>query len=457
MNHLSENLLIKKLIYKKKNHTMFTYTEFLNEYQHYGNFHGSIKYTDWSDFKEKLKIAINTGFKTEEELVKLMEMNFDSYTKIRENMILNWKDSVTKSLLHTVAQIGQKIPKKGADIFKDLKQQTLFCVVASNGTTTNNIFGQSNSVDGLRMISRFDFDRVKNKDPKITKYDKITQKYVMNPYVYFGDIPAYTSTDENTNRKINEIVQYVWLYAFYHHYIMKKNNIKLPTYIYRGIRVSTLNGKIIDEIVKQAKEKQQTKKHSEFCKFYIDLLIDYITKNGISKITDGKLLSFTESKDIAAYFANKEGIILRVDPKKVEIVTSPKTEEYFQQTDWVSNKKEKEYIIKVPVNYKFTKDDIEIVHGYYYLEIDSPLAVQFFDHDNKKATYTLDDINITARYVWHSNTNGSIIFDNESEEGFNSWGLSRQKFKKTFKIDPMPTKENLDRITNFKISDTKRW
>lgn len=436
---------------------MFTYIEFLNEYQHYGNFDGSIKYTDWSDFKEKLKVAINSGFKTEEELVKLMEMNFESYTKIRENMIMNWKDSVTKSLLHTIAQIGQKIPKEGANIFKNLKQQTLFCIVASNGATTTNIFMQNNSVDGLRMISRFDFDKVKNKDPKITKYDKFAQKYVMNPYIYFSDIPAYTSTDVNTIRKINEIVQYVWLYAFYHHYIMKKNNIKLPAYIYRGIRISTLNGKIIDKIVKQAKEKQETKKHYEFNKNYINLLIAYIVKNGISKITDGKLLSFTESKDIAAYFSNKEGIILRVDPSKVEIITSPKTDELFQQADYVSNKKEKEYIVKVPANYKFSEDDIEIMHGDYFLAIDSPLAVQFFSHDDKKADYTLDGINITARYVWHSNTNGSIIFDNNDVDGYEGWGISRQKFKKTFKVDPMPTKENLDRITNFKISDTKRW
>lgn len=438
---------------------MYSFLEFLNEYgQQYGKFEGSIKYTDWSDFKNKLKNAISIGFKTEEELVNLMGMDFNKYTKIRENMILNWKDSVSKSLLHTIAQIGQKIPKVGTNIFKDLKQQTLFCVVASEGATTNNIFGNSNDVEGLRMVSRMiDLERIRNKDPKKTKYDWDLKKDVMKKFVDFGGIPAYTTTKENSIKKINEIVQYVWLYSFYHHYIMKKGNIKLPKNIYRGIRISTLNGKIIDGIVKQARKKQETQKHEEFTKFYIDLIIDYIVENGISKITDGKLLSFTESRDIASYFANKEGIILRVDPTKVEIVTSPKTEEYFQQADWVSNKKEKEYIIKVPVNYKFTKDDIEIVDGDYFLGINSPLAVQFFDHDTKKATYQLNGIEIKAQYIWKSNTSGGIRFWNLSDKdgGWNDY--SRREFNKKFNLDPMPTEENIDKITDFEISQVKSW
>jgi len=441
---------------------IYSFSEFLNE--GYGNFEGSIQFNDWSDFKEKLKNAISTGFKTEEELVNLMGMNYDRYTKIRENMIMNWKDSVSKSLLHSIAQIGQKIPQKGANIFKDLKQQTQFLIIADGGLQTRNVFGNTNGVEGLGILNKMvDLQRIKNKDPKNTKFDWDLKKDVMKNYIDFNGVPAYTIFNNEINpertlnalNRVNEIVQYVWLYSFYHHYKLKKDKPKLPKYLYRGIRSGWLEGSIIDDLKKKASG--DGKKHEQYTKEYIDSLIDYIVKNGISKISKGKLLSFTESRDIAAYFTNKEGIILRVDPKKVEIVTSPKTEEFFQEADYVSGKKEKEYVIKVPANYKFTKDDIEIVHGDYWLGDNSPLAVQFFSHNDKKANYELDGLKIMAQYVWHSNERGSIVFWNESDER-DYFGHSRREFKKLFGVDPMPTEENMNRIKDFKISKVKnRW
>jgi len=401
---------------------MITFVDFLNE--KYGQFDGSIKYTNWNDFGNQLKKTIEIGFKNEKELIELMNMDFDKYSKIKENMIFNWKDSVTKSLLHF--SVGQNLPKEGTDIFKDSKQQTLFLVLASNGSKTRNIFGYDNELLGLRMISFLSLSRIKNIDPN-------------------DSFPLYTVKSEESVKIINNILQYIWIYTFYHHYIMKKQNIKLPKYLYRGIRVFHLNGNIIKEL----------RLKSNGNKNFIDLLIDYIIQNGISKISDGKLLSFTESWDIANYFANGEGIILRVDPTKVEIVTSIKTEEFFQMTDFVSKKNEKEYIIKIPNNYKFTKDDIEIVNKDYFISINSPLSVQFFDHDDIIANYILDDIEIEVQYIWKNNTNGGINFRNLSSDDW--WGYSRKKFKKEFNVDPMPTKVNLNRIKNFTISKVKKW
>ena len=142
--------------------------------------------------------------------------------------------------------------------------------------------------------------------------------------------------------------------------------------------------------------------------------------------------------------------------KKVQIVSSPKTEEFFQEADYVSGKKEKEYIIKVPANYKFTKDDIEIVHGDYWEGANNPLAVQYFDHDNRKANYELDGLNIEAQYVWKNNTNGGIVFRNKSDE--RDWfGHSRREFKKLYNVDPMPTEDNLDKVKDFVISPVKSY
>lgn len=432
---------------------MYKFEDFILE--KYGRFEGSIKYTDWSDFKNRLLIAIKSGFSDEKELIDLMGMDYEKYESIRENMIYNWKDSVSKSLLHTIAEVGQKIPKKGDRIFKDLKQQTLFLLVASTGAQTTNIFGNVNGVEGLRMISRLDLLKIKNTNPKDTKYNFDLKQDIPKKWVEFGSIYAQTVIPEAVE-KVNNIVQYVWIYAFYHHFKLKKGITKLPKFLYRGIRTSNLKGKDIDDIrsISTEQAKQIDNKHETFIKVYLDNLIDYIIKNGIFKISDGKLLSFTESRDIAAYFANKEGIIIRVDPKKVDIVTSPKTEKLFTDEDFVSGKKEKEYIIKVPRNYRFTKDDIEIVHGDYWEGANSPLAVQFFDHDNRKARYELDGLQIEAQYVWRSNTSGGIVFRNLSGDG---WSVSRREFKKTYNVDPMPTEDNLNRVKDFKILPVKNW
>ena len=426
-----------------------SFDKFLNE--RYGQFQDSIKYTNWNNFKDKLINAINIGFNNEKELVDLMGMDFNKYTQIRENMIYNWKDSVSKSLLHSISEIGQKIPKDGSNIFKDLRQQTAMLVVASGGLKNRDMFGNINDTSGINLLNRhFDLSRIKNTDPKNKTYDSYLKKDVMKKFVDFGGVPAYTVKPEAIE-KVNEMIQYIWLYSFYHHYKMKKDSPKLPKFLYRGIRVFQLKGKDIEELRKISKDT----KHDVFTKNFIDNLIDYIVKNGISKISDGKLLSFTESRNIAAYFANGEGIILRVDPSKVKIVTSPKTEEFFQEADYVSGKKEKEYIIKIPTNYKFTKEDIEIVNKDYWVAGNNPLAVQFFDHDNKKAIYKLNGVNIKAKYIWHSNTNGGLIYYNLDDE--RSWGDSRRAFKQKYGFDPMPTEKNIDQIKDFVISNDKGW
>lgn len=181
----------------------------------------------------------------------------------------------------------------------------------------------------------------------------------------------------------------------------------------------------------------------------IDIIIDYIIKNGLQKIAVGKMLSFTASKPIASYFTNGEGIIISVDTSKVEIVTSEKTDPLFDQPDYVSGKKEREYIVKIPSGYKFKREDIIIEDLDYLVAEQNPLSVQFFDHDNKNADYDMDGHHIRAHFRWNSaGTNGSVYFEID-----NGYSESRSYCKKEYGFDPMPTKENLDKITNFKVTE----
>lgn len=133
--------------------------------------------------------------------------------------------------------------------------------------------------------------------------------------------------------------------------------------------------------------------------------------------------------------------------------TSEKTDPLFDQPDYVSNKKEREYIVKIPAGYKFKKEDIIIEDLDYLVAEQNPLSVQFFDHDDKYATYTLNNHEIKAKFIWNSSgTNGSVQFmiGNEFYE-------SRGYCKKTYGFDPLPTEENLSKLTNFEIKESKRW
>lgn len=424
----------------------------------FGNFKENISYTDWSEFKSKLKNAILIGFKNINDLVTLMDMDINIYNKIKHNMILNWKDSVSKSLLHSIAEIGHKIPKTGSNIFPDLKTQTQFLILSSQGYQGTNIFGNFNSANGLNIISKhFDLEPIKN-----------TNKKVDSRFITFGGVNALTTKNEEGIKKVNDILKYIWLYVFYNHYKLKKEKIKTPKYLYRGIRgvmydkAKKVLGKEFDELNKLANDTKM--KNNKTVKLRYDLVFDYILKSGIHKLTDGKFLSFSASLPIAKYFSNKEGFIIRIETEKVNIITSELTEELFDQEDFVSNKKEREYIVVIPKNYKFKKDDIIITSDDYLIADNNPLCVDTFSHDDKEAFYDLLDDDgtlwhINAYYVWYTNERGGLLYTVKNDKGENSnWGYNRNEIKKQFHFDPLPNEKNLNKISNFNVNtDRKRW
>jgi hypothetical protein len=439
----------------------------------FGKFEGNIQYSDWSDFRDKLRNAVLTGFNSIEELFSLMSMNIETYTKIKEHMILHWKNSVSQSIIHSIAELNYKIPKKGTNIFKDLKTQTQFLILTSIGYHSRDIYGGNMSVNGLGLLNKFgDLEKVKNTDPKQTERDRFTNKEVMKKYALVAGTDAYTVKSEESIKKVNNILQYIWLYIFYNHYILKKGikekTHKLPKYLYRGIRgtmwpkAEKAIGKEWSELTKLYTEAKV--KHNKVMQEKYDLLFDYIIKNGIHKLTDGKFISFTASMPIARYFSNKDGFILRVETSKVNIISSELTEDLFDQEDYVSNRKEHEYIIVVPKNYKFEKDDIIVTDEDYLIATNNPLCVGAFSHDTKEAYYDmLDDKgvkwNVNAYYVWTSNDKGGVIYavKKDDEESY-SWAEGRNSIKKRFGFSPLPTEDNLDRISNFRVNDEKkRW
>lgn len=433
-------------------------------------FDGSLKFNDWSDFKSKIQNALNVGFSDIKELLNLLGMDFQQYEKIKTNMIMNWKDSVTKSLLHSISNLNTEFPEKGEQIFTDIYAQTRFLIISSNGYSSNDIYGDINRTHGLNIISSLKLDKIKNTDPTKTTYNQYTRKDEMDKFVKLGDTYAYTASDEKTLDLVNMIIQYVWVYVFYNKHLLKtgiqNKSIKLPKYLYRGIRFGNLYkyfntkySKEFNEIYKKYKDVKGG--HIHQTKEKMDIGIKHIISNGISDVIDGNFLSFTASVNIAKYFSNKDGIIIRVDSSKVDIITSELTDDLFDVADYVSNKKEREYIVRIPSDYKFNEDDIIISDTDYLIASNNPLSVEYFDHDDKHAEYDYNHngkkYHIHAYGYWVSNSNFTIGYVITDEKGNDSWTMSKNQVIKEYGFNPLPSENNLKNITNFKSYIKSRW
>jgi hypothetical protein len=139
----------------------------------------------------------------------------------------------------------------------------------------------------------------------------------------------------------------------------------------------------------------------------------------------------------------------------VDIVTSELTDDKFKEADWVSNKKEREYIVRLPASYKFASEDIEIVNLDYLVAAGDPLAVQHFSHDDMRADYEMNGYSITAKFQWNSSgTGGQVRFD-ANKDNKRIYSEGRATAKKSLGFDPMPTEDNLKDIKNFKFKYNK--
>lgn len=438
---------------------MVTKTQDRQKTKSFGDFEYNIPYTNWDDFKEKISKAKKNGFTNIDELISIMDMDKDFYEKVRENVIFNWKESVSKSLLNAIQYINKDFPKEGEPIFKDLLSQTRFLIIMSSGQRSTNIFGRTNITQGLGCLSRFkNIKQIRLKEPYLDNFGQ------MKRYVKVGDQPALTVSEPEVIEKVNIVLKYVWLYVFYNDYTLKRKlnekKTKLPKYIYRGVRMTNLHT-ILNLRNELLKFNEHNKDHRKNTKEKIDFIIDLMNQKGVNEIVEEKYASFTASKNVAEYFSNNKGFVIKIRTKDVDIITSELTEKLFDQEDYVSGKKEREYIVKIPNNYKIKKEDVFVTSTDYLISENNPLAVKRFDHDDKNAYYNFHHQNkiykVRAFYCWVTNTNGRIMFTVEDDEGVLAYGESGKYYKKEYGFNPMPTPNNLNQISDFKIEIKSRW
>lgn len=391
-------------------------------FENFDDFQGALVFDDWTQFIENCN-EIKEQIPVDQACERL-GINKDYFHKVVDHAFSSWRDSTSTSTLHGISylKLGQ-IPPLDTPIFKDLMWQTRFLTVAI--AMFRNVF-----LLGTKPV-------MKDGKPFMVKGTRALQ------------------ADSRTITPANRILRCLYLYWW----LNSLKSVKLPKRIYRGIRAHDLYRHenlepLISGIWKADKSHEMQRKDA------VDILIKWICERKLHEITDGNLLSFTASIPVAKYFSNGEGIIISIDPSKVQIITSELHDERLQGKDYLSNKQEKEYIVRIPPEYPFKPEDIIINDLDYFVAEQNPLAVALFDHDTKQAQYQINGVDITAWFSWRNNNSGSVIFQATSQvhgQTGTGWTHSRKEFMKDFGFDPLPTDKNLSEITNFVIKPRKNY
>lgn len=374
-----------------------------------------ITFGDWSDLKRKVEQY--PLYQTEDDFLDDVGIKRDFYNKITGFAIRGWRESTSRSLFQIIGHHGLDVPEKGKPIFKNHLEQTRFFHLLDEG----------------RILGKFGLGHVVDENNEKVK---VAGGNVALTY------PQNESRRASTEKIVNEVLQAVFIYAF----LCKQKEMKLPKKLYRGIRLSDMrNIPGLKEELSVLKYDPSTR--SDYYREYVRIVCDYINEHGLNGIAESSLLSFTASKSVASYFANKRGLVLEVEAQDVEILTSELHDERLDVMDYMSGKKEREYIVRLP------KEQVEVknimIHDLdFFIATSDPRAVSLFNHNDKIAYYELNEVKIKAQFHWSTNTKGSIAYYNLSDNG---WGYGSREFQKEYGFSPVITNKNIKEVKNFRI------
>lgn len=381
-----------------------------------------ITFQGWSEFNKKVRNLDAKDFISEETLCLSLGLDFIQYTSIVEKSIRYWKDSPSSSLLHTLGMNGLDLPEDGDVIFDTHLMQTRFLV----------------TLDKFRLVSERFLGKIKDEQGFLTIRGKHALTYPAKDSVKY----------EFVVRKSNEVIQMIYTYFLYCR-SREEKGITMPSKIYRGIRYRDIwRMPVIQQRVPKIEDSLT---HLERRKVIIDTIQAYLLEEGLNGLCETNLVSFSSNKSVAKYFTDNEGIIVEILSKDVEIMTSEIHDERWNQPDFVSNKKEREYIIRV-ADTKVQVNRVYINDLDYLVAINNPLAVNLFSHDNLEATYELKGVNIKAKYVWSSNTTGSVRYRNMNADG---WSKGSREFAREYGFSPIISNQNVEDIKNFRIDSIR--
>lgn len=377
-----------------------------------------IPFGNWSGLKKNLERYSLCS--TEDEFLDLNGVTRNFYDQIINFSISRWRHSTSCSMFQIVGHHGLEIPQQGTPIFTNHLEQTRFFHL----------------LDEAKILSKVVLGHVVDQNnEKVKVKGNVALTY-----------PAHEERRKTVEAKVNQVLQAVFIYAFLCK--EKEKEIKLPKKLYRGIRLGDV-GKLRGLKEQLSEVKYEPSKRDEFARRRTEIIRDFIENHGLNGIAESPLLSFTSSKSVASYFANKRGFVLEIDVKDVEVLTSELHDLRMNVQDFISGKFEREYMVRLPKN-QVKVQNIIIEDLDYLVAINDPMSVNYFNHNDKVAFYTLNGTKVKAQYQWSSNTKGSIRYANVDDKQA-GWFYGSREFKQQYGFSPVITQKNVKDIQDFHI------
>ena len=211
--------------------------------------------------------------------------------------------------------------------------------------------------------------------------------------------------------------------------LVRAGAVKLPKKLYRGVRAGEL------DFPDLGIERGKGEMYEEFAAKLTQARFNHLVSHDVGTMFPGNILSFTSNVEVARYFANEAGFVVSVDPREVDVVAAWSFCEELDGKDPVSNKHEREWIIRLSPDYRFPHDEVEITASEWLMYNGDIRGINLAGHGTK-ATYEMNGLEIEARFEYKpSGDGGSVRFSVSGE--WMDW--TRNQFKKEKGFDPVPS------------------
>lgn len=342
-----------------------------------------------------------------EDIAAISPLEIEQFKQVLSDSFGEWRINPGRSFISAVGEAPFARP--GQNMFRSLEHQTAFltglCRVSGQGTKN--------------------LQAVRSETPGERHHREL-------------GVVAITASESGV-KYINDMARAFHVWAKRNTAIVRSGKVKLPKKLYRGVRAHELN--YPDFNIKSSSYKM----HEEFAADLIQARYDHLLKNPIGSIFPGNVLSFTGNEAIARYFADEKGFIVSVDPRDVDVIAGWSFIEELDEVDTVSNKHEREWIIRLAPEHVLNPENVEIFDADWLMVHGDYRGINLAGH-NSKATYEMNGHQIEAYFEYKpSGVGGSVRFCCDGH--YMPW--TKTEFKKQHGFDPIPKSANEVRNLQF--------
>ncbi|TLX15905.1 hypothetical protein [Rhizobium sp. MHM7A] len=331
----------------------------------------------------------------------------DQFTEVVSRSLEEWRENPGRSFLSAVG--NAPFARAGKKMFNSLEHQTHFlaglCRVGGQGS--RNLQAVRSKDHGAR------FHRERG-------------------------VVAITASEAGV-AYVNQMARAFHVWEKRNAAMVRSGAVKLPKKLYRGVRAGEL------EFPEFGIERAKGQMYEEFAASLTQARFDHLVGHSVGPMFPGNVLSFTANVDVARYFANEAGFVVSVDPREVDVVAAWSFNEELDGKDPMTNKHEREWIIRLSPDHKFPPEEVEITASEWLMFNGDIRGINLAGHGTK-ATYEMNGLKIESRFEYRaSGEGGSVRFSVDGE--WMEW--TRNQFKKEKGFDPVPSSADEVRDLQF--------